>query len=439
MTTAPKARPIRYGWAAVAVAAALLLSVTRVRADETAAPAAEPAPSLVDRLGADVSVRGAYWSSDRDLNDATDFSAGSLWLRAAPKLGGNWAAKVEGWVQGQSSDSGSRYRQELREAYAAYSGDAYDVRVGRQIVVWGRADAINPTDNLSSRDFTMLFPEVDDLRRGNGMVRLGRAFEGYTLSAFWLPEFRPNVFPTGALPPGVRFDANDNPEQLDQSAIKLDRSGGLVDWSVSYFDGLNRNPDIAIQSIDSTGVTLQRRYHRIRVLGADFAFNLGRYGFRGEAAYTDTANSSGKDPQISKPFFFAVLGADRTFFEYLSVNVQYIFRQTGSYQDPHSIPNPLLRTVAIQNSTATGQLTPTQNGMSTRVGYKWFHETLEAEVTAVGYFEKGDNFVRAKALYHFTDTLRITAASETYSGPDESLFGLQKKNSANYVELAYGF
>jgi hypothetical protein len=33
----------------------------------------------------------------------------------------------------------------------------------------------------------------------------------------------------------------------------------------------------------------------------------------------------------------------------------------------------------------------------------------------------------------------MTLAQETYDGPDESLFGLQKKNSATIAEIAYGF
>ena len=306
-------------------------------------------------------------------------------------------------------------------------------------MVWGRADQINPTDNISSRDFTLLFPEIDDLRRGNGMVRASRAFGTFTLSAYWLPEFRPNVFPSPALPPGVHFGADQMPTDYDQSAFKLDSSGGVVDWSISYFDGLDRNQDVAIESVSPMGVTLQRQFHRIQVLGADFAFNLGRYGFRGEAAYTQTADPSGTNPEIKNPFFFAVLGVDRTFFEYLNVNVQYLFRQTINYENPNTISNPLVRAVAIQDMAADGQITPNQNGMSTRIGYKWFHETLEAEFTAVGYFEQGDNLLRAKVLYHFTDTLRATIGREVYSGPDDSFFGLQKQNTTTYAEVEYGF
>jgi len=425
-----------------AVASSLLLG-RGARAQSTSASAdagtGTDAPPAQQSLGIDTSIRGGYWSHDRNLDDNTGFSTGSVWLRAQPKLSQHWDAKLEGWLQAESSDAGGNGKQELREAYAAYQNGDNDLRIGRQIVVWGRADQINPTDNISSRDFTLMFPEVDDLRRGNGMVRASRAFDAYTVSALWLPEFRPNVFPTGALPTDVHFGTDENPQQYDQSAFKLDHTGGDLDWSISYFDGLDRTMDIGIESAGPSGVTLQRQYNRIQTLGGDFAFNLGRFGLRGEAAYTETADPNGTNPYIKNPFFFAVLGGDRSFFEYLNINVQVLYRETTSFHDPHSIANPLVRSVAIQNATVAGQLTPTQTGMSTRIGYKWFHETLEAEIAAAGYFEKGDSFVRTKILYHFTDTLRGTLAQETYQGPTESFYGLQKKNSTTYAEMAYGF
>ncbi|MBI3605573.1 MAG: hypothetical protein HY202_06050 [Nitrospirae bacterium] len=44
--------------------------------------------------------------------------------------------------------------------------------VGKQIVVWGRADGINPTDNLTPHDFTVLLPFEDDQRFGTTALKL---------------------------------------------------------------------------------------------------------------------------------------------------------------------------------------------------------------------------------------------------------------------------
>ena len=56
---------------------------------------------------------------------------------------------------------------DLREAYVnAYLGP-FDLRLGKQIIVWGRADALNPTNNLTPVDFRIRSPLEDDIRLGN--------------------------------------------------------------------------------------------------------------------------------------------------------------------------------------------------------------------------------------------------------------------------------
>ena len=55
----------------------------------------------------------------------------------------------------------------MREAYVnAYLGP-FDLRLGKQIIVWGRADALNPTNNLTPVDFRIRSPLEDDIRLGN--------------------------------------------------------------------------------------------------------------------------------------------------------------------------------------------------------------------------------------------------------------------------------
>ncbi len=54
---------------------------------------------------------------------------------------------------------------ELREAYLAYTKGNLDLRVGRQIVVWGVADALRVTDCVSPFDYTeFLAQDYDDIR-----------------------------------------------------------------------------------------------------------------------------------------------------------------------------------------------------------------------------------------------------------------------------------
>ena len=76
----------------------------------------------------------------------------------------------------------------------------------------------------------------------------------------------------------------------------------------------------------------------------------GRFGLRAEAAYTWTEDATGLDPFVKNPFFYGVAGADRTFLEYLNINLQYFVRQVSNYSDPNAIADPIARTVALQQA-----------------------------------------------------------------------------------------
>jgi hypothetical protein len=54
---------------------------------------------------------------------------------------------------------------ELREAYVEYVSDKWDLRVGRQIIVWGKADGIQIIDLISPLYLTeFLARDYDDIR-----------------------------------------------------------------------------------------------------------------------------------------------------------------------------------------------------------------------------------------------------------------------------------
>jgi hypothetical protein len=88
------------------------------------------------------------------------------------------------------------------EAHAAYV-DVYrilprlDLRIGRQVVVWGTADKFNPTNNLNSLDLSdpLLFGKA----LANQMIRLDyNPWGDIILTAVWVPIFRPAQLPRTA-------------------------------------------------------------------------------------------------------------------------------------------------------------------------------------------------------------------------------------------------
>ena len=379
------------------------------------------------------SVRAGYFSSSRKLDGKNDLGTGSVWLKATQNIGEDISLVANGWVRNDESYGSSK---KLQEGYLNFSAGNVDYRVGRQIIVWGRADRLNPTDNLTPRNFTLLTPEEDDQRMGSLAAKVTYHLHENSLTGIWLPDMNPNIFPVTTTP-GVFF--TQHTPNSNRIALKFDRSGSDVDWSTSYYSGLDLNPDIAIGATTTSGTNLIFNHNHIRVFGMDAATVIGRYGLRAEAAYTWTANAGASDFLIKKPFLYMVMGGDRTFFDYLNVNIQYYLRHVTNYSDPQAIADPLLRTVAIQTAALWNQFSRSQHGLSVRASNKWFNETLEGEIAAVASFGRSNYSIRPKLVYAFNDNVKGSLGLDIYRGESNTFFGRLRDNSLLFAEMKYGF
>ena len=136
------------------------------------------------------SLRASYFSSSRNLDGKDNLTAASLWLQSTPSWGPHFSMVIEGWIRNDDIAEDQAGRSVLREGYLRASLGDVDLRVGKQIIAWGRADRFNPTDKLTSRDYRLLTPDDDDQRIGTTGTTLNYRFPDFTMSAYWLPKFR---------------------------------------------------------------------------------------------------------------------------------------------------------------------------------------------------------------------------------------------------------
>lgn len=392
-------------------------------------------PSLISGANITGSLRGAAWNIPKNPDGNPNIGIGEAWLKAAPRIGDATLA-MEGWVRDTDVVHAGKTSSMLREGYLSFSSGNADFRIGKQIIVWGRADQLNPTDNLTPRDYTLYIPDVDDQRFGAMALKSTYNFSAVSLTGVWLPYFHPNKLP---LPPVPGIVYSEAVPRGNQFALKLEQTGRSVDWSVSYYGGFDQNPDLSIGAPVPGAMSLLLQHHRIRVLGADAAGTAGRFGLRAEAAYTWTEDDAGQNPFVKNPFFYGVAGGDRTFFEYLNVNLQFFVRQVSNYSDPNAIADPAARSVAIQQAVVSNQLDRVQHGASLRIGDKWLNETLEAEVAGVVNFTRHDYLLRPRLAYAFDDHWKGTLGAYRYRGNANTFFGLLKDRSGAFAEVRYGF
>jgi hypothetical protein len=438
------------------LAASLLCAgAPKASADETIAPPATPTTAtepadeaarsvlsvvLKDKLGLTASLRAAGFSKDKSFSGDVGYGVGSLWVTASPQAVLGIRFYLDARAQAQDVPRSSSVLFDLREAYGQWSFGGFDLKAGRQITVWGRADAVNPTDVWSTRDFKLLAPNDDDQHLGVASVQAGWSVGDYHLIAIWQPEWRYPGLPVPPLPPGVSFTnvAPIAPEH--QFGGKLDHSGADIDWSISYAHAIDRTPDIAVLPAMAPALSLGFRYRFVDRIGADAAVPIGKFGLRGEVAYARTHDTSGTDPLTKNSNLFAVVGAERTFDGVLNINVQYLYRLTFDFVSLSSIADPNTRYLAEQVDLISNQLAPNMHGASTRIGHKAFNETLESEIAAVIWFNKPTSAaLRPKVTYAFTDHLKGVVGAEIYLGPGDSFFGRLSPTSAGYAELQFGF
>jgi len=408
-------------------------------AAEDGSETASSVARLVDAVGLSGSLRGGYWSSTRTLDDKSDLGTAALWLRAAPRLGANLSLFAEGWVRSQDLFGDVDPEGVLREAYLGLRYGPVDVRAGKQIIVWGRADRINPTDVVTPRDFTLLVPDDEDQRFGTTAIRATYFLRGLALTGIWLLDFEPSVVPLRKPPPPLQIRDREPDGQMAQGAVRLEQTGSRIDWALSYFDGLDTIPDLALEAAGSGGPELVLRSHRVRVVGIDAATAVGPYSLRGEAAYTFTEDENGTDPGIKNPFLFVVVGGDRTFLERLNVNFQYVLRIVMRYHSPLDITDPLTRDVAVQAALLDNQLDRIQHSFSLRVSHRWLQDTLEAELATIVTVDRFGWVLRPRVTYALTDRWRLTVGGDLFGGERLSFFGNLRDNSAAFAELRWSF
>jgi hypothetical protein len=395
-------------------------------------------PAWLKTLGLGGFIRADYYSASKQLDSQRSLPGLTIQPKALPKFGTWGDGKAEVRITDQNMRQSSTFSGRLLEGYGNFYFGNIDVRVGKQNIVWGRADALNPTDVLTPKDFTLLSAKDEEERRIGTAALKANVYRGnYTLSMIWLPIFNPTTLPLSGVP-GFTLTQNKRSQgdwTYQGLAVKLDQTGGEVDWSLSYYYGLDLIP-IGIP-LSPTQTVLE--HNRIHMVGADFARTFGRIGVRGEGAYVHTQNPDGSNPFLKNPYVYYVLGADHDVTEDLNVNLQAYQRLIINFKDTFQFQDPVTRNTAVLNVIFNQQMDRVQEGFSGRIKATAWNKTLEAELLGVYEVNRGSFFLRPSVAYAFTDTWKGFAGWDIFNGRKQSVYGFFEPNTAFFAELRATF
>ena len=355
---------------------------------------------------------------------------------------------------------------ELKEAYGGYKTNKFDILLGNQIVMWGRTDGFNPTNNLNPRDYFFLSAEPDDQIMSNFMLRLRyRINENIDADIVGIPYFTPSVyrydlFEIGDFGDMATFVPTIVPDRnLENSALaaRLNFEYASAGFSFSYFDGYSAFTGFNLQGIAWRGagpaLSLAGESFRMQTPGIDFAIPLKSWIFRGEAAYRHTKDYQNK-MHIPNPDISYVIGFDKRFAD-LQAILQYVGVYTTDFM-PAAVPpfptndNPAdlmyyAETMAayemeLFNRKLFMQQEETNHAVMLNLIKPFAYETINSELTGYYNLTSDEIMVRGKLTWKPFDNITLSGGGFYISGPDNSLFSYSGKVLGGaFLELKASF
>lgn len=379
------------------------------------------------------SVRDALWSSNRQLDDQTLIHQPSIWLKAKGKINQNFSGLVSAFKAYEGHAPAYAMQSRINEAYLTFKHEDTQIRLGRQIFSWGRADRINPSDFLGAKNLTQLVTDDEQQRLGVDAIKLTQSFENLSVSLVHAFRFTPT---RSLLPPDINQQAIDvQTERNSQEALRVDWNHEGLDASLTYFDGLEKNPYLAL---DPARGTVVRTYSRIHALAADFATSLNKVGLRGEVAMIRH-----RAPALADAYFtrgstlYSVLGVEREIPDWCNLNLQYIYRLERPRQSPANAPLPVLGELAFVQGLVDFAPDHVNHALSLRLAKNFLNDRMQTELVLLHNLRRHDYAVRPRLVFDWTDNTKLSIGADLFRGKADSVFGSIRNNSVFFVELGY--
>jgi hypothetical protein len=337
----------------------------------------------------------------------------------------------------------------MRELYLDLYFNNFDLRIGKQQVVWGKADGVFITDIVSPLNLTeFLLPDFDEIRTGVIAAKLNYYVGNGTIEAIWIPQFTPTIRPVpGSIwysqpdfPAPATFDWSQSKiaPSLENSEFFLKYSAmtSKVDFEIMGGYTWDDNPTMHIQkefAIDSTtmppspiltGLTVTPQHHRLTIGGGSFSTEIKGVILRGEAAYYNgkyfqTADPMATDAIIQKDYLHYVAGLDFNIGS-VKLSAQFIQQYILDYDD------------FIDQKEAL-------NTATFLAHYDMLRETLHLEVFSYIGLTNSDALIRPKVTYDFDDSFSILLGGNIFVGDEQGQFGQFGDNSMVYAKIKYNF
>lgn len=391
---------------------------------------AGPLPAQPE-LGGEASV--GVWSSTRMLDDRKGLLTGRARLELA------WDASQSIQFRGAAlllaapeRLDGRRYTAQLTEFHLKAADLPCAPALGKRQVLWGRADGLNPTDQVSPTHFRRMVPRVADQREGRWGAHFDCLAGDGRLQLHVLDGIEFNAIPFDPSGPTTLREPRRDVDTT--TALRYDRLGSRVDWSISAINGYDLFPTLQLAT-DTTAPSIDLVPTRMKLLGGDAAIAHGRWVFRGEAARVLFVQPGSPLQATRHSHTSAIAGAELALGERETISAQAFWKRLDSppATTTHSLVAPLQRAQGL----VSNEVERDQYGLTFRYATTLFESRTELDVFAVWGLSNDDWLLRGRHRHSLRDNLRLSTGFDLYRGPAHSYLGNLRTNSVAFVELDY--
>lgn len=238
----------------------------------------------------------------------------------------------------------------LDQAYADIYLKNTDLRIGRQVISWGTADGINPTNYINPRELSLTETEPG----GKPLASLQATYYSKIgdVTGVIVFDYQPQEIPE-ELERGLEqaipgFGGFPLPAEMENTlsnmefALKVEKRIGNWDTKLSYFHGWEDYPALWIGLGPGFPPQLEAKsqYQQVDKVGLATAGSFKTVGLWSEVAYVmpreiEEMRNAFISFSMNKPYLQAVLGADYTLGK-VYIQGQYIYYQNGSLLSPYN-------------------------------------------------------------------------------------------------------
>ncbi len=338
----------------------------------------------------------------------------------------------------------NKYTMDLKEIYIDIFLDTMDIRIGKQQIIWGKADGVFITDVVSPKDLSeFLTRDFDEIRIGVNSIKLDYYIGEATFEMVVIPVFQATKIPSKdsmwATKMPIPSNATLNMSKKDitpsitnsEVFFKYSMLSSFMDFELMAGYTWDDDPTLHMTQKIVNGmpqITITPEHHRLALMGGSFSKDImGLFVLRSEVAFyyqkyflLNKPDSVTHENTDQRDYIHYLVGIDATPFWDITMSVQFIQRVILNYDDN-------IKSDEFDNT------------MTFLMRKTFLRETLILELFAYYGINTEDALIKPKMTYDFTDELKLSLGAYIFVGDKDGIFGQYKNNNMLYIKAKLNF